>query len=76
MITTDVAEINTLTNIDELLATLAESGREYWQFEAQFGPIPSEIAETYGIDQINAALANDEDYADWLAQTATGIPMF
>ena len=60
---------------EEVLA----NGRSYWLFEAQFGPIPTNIAEMYNIsdvDVMNAELANDEDYADFLAQTATGIPMF
>ena len=70
-----LAEITPQINQDELF----ENGRTYWLFEAQFGPIPQHIAEMYNIsdiDQMNAQLANDEDYADFLAQTATGIPMF
>ena len=70
-----LAETTTKINLNEVL----ENGRTYWLFEAQFGPIPQEFAETYNIseiDVINAQLANDEDYADFLAQSASGIPMF
>ena len=70
-----LAEITPQINQDELF----ENGRNYWLFEAQFGPIPQHIAEMYNIsdiDQMNAQLANDEDYADFLAQSASGIPMF
>lgn len=70
-----LAETTPKFNLDEVL----ENGRKYWLFEAQFGPIPSNIAEMYNIseiDQMNAQLANDEDYADFLAQSASGIPMF
>jgi hypothetical protein len=77
MITAYETEINTLANIDELLAANLEKGRAYWLAEAADGyPVPSDMAEFYSIDQINAALANDEDYADFLAQTMTGIPQF
>ena len=70
-----LAEITPTINQDQFF----ENGRNYWLFEAQFGPIPQSIAEMYNIskiDQMNAQLANDEDYADFLAQTASGIPMF
>lgn len=70
-----LAETTPKFNLNEVL----ENGRTYWLFEAQFGPIPQHIAEMYNIsqtDQMNAQLANDEDYADFLAQSASGIPMF
>lgn len=34
------------------------------------------IIPSASVDQFNAALLDDPDYADWLAQSATGIPMF
>lgn len=37
-------------------------------------PIPP--APMPSIDEINAALLDDPDYADFLAQTNSGIPMF
>jgi len=70
-----LAETTPKINLNEVF----ENGREYWLFEAQFGPIPTPITEIYNISQeetMNAQLANDEDYAAFLAQTATGIPMF
>ena len=70
-----LAETTPKFNLNEVF----ENGRTYWLFEAQFGPIPTNIAEMYNIseiDQMNAQLANDEDYADFLVQSATGIPMF
>jgi hypothetical protein len=72
MLQTNETQSNTF---EEVLA----NGREYWLFEAQFGPIPTFIMEMYEIDDVdvmNAQLVNDEDYADFLAQSATGIPMF
>lgn len=70
-----LAETTPKFNLNEVF----ENGRTYWLYEAQFGPIPSNIAEMYNIsetDQMNAQLANDEDHADFLAQSASGIPMF
>jgi hypothetical protein len=70
-----LAETTPQFNLNEVF----ENGRNYWLYEAQFGPIPQPIAEMYNIseiDQMNAQLVNDEDYADFLVQSASGIPMF
>lgn len=71
--------LQTNETFSNLLEQVLENGREYWLFEAQFGPIPDFIMEMYEIDEVdvmNAQLVNDADYVDFLAQAATGIPMF
>ena len=70
MLQTIEAQSNTKT-LDEMLADLFVSGREYWQMEAQFGPIPADIADQYGIDQ-----SHWDDMADYQSQVNSGIAMF
>lgn len=60
---------------DEQTLQLWQDGRAYWMTEALAGyPVPAELDAWYQISE--TMLANDPDYADFLAQNATGIPMF
>lgn len=58
--------------------TQAETEQVYLQtWGAEYGiDLVEAAAQIPTVDQFNTALLDDPDYADFLAQTASGIPMF